>query len=165
MEADDDFFHGEGFGDVVVGSCCQTGDAVLDGVFGGEEEAGDVGVEGADALEEFEAVEAGHHDVEDENVGPPGAGGGEGGGAVGGGADFPAGHFEGYADEFCQHGFVVGYEDADGAAVGVGGGGEVFGDVAGWGVVHALKPSEVGGWRVGRAVGFEGFGVVCIAGS
>lgn len=61
----------EGLGEVVVGTHLETDDAIDVFAAGGEEEDG-VGGGGADALEDFEAVDAGEHDVEEDHG--PGAG-------------------------------------------------------------------------------------------
>ena len=44
-----------------------------------------IGIDGADAAERFDAVHAGHLDVEEHERGPPAPHGGQGAGAVGGG--------------------------------------------------------------------------------
>lgn len=67
VETGEEFAVGEGLGDVVVGAAVEAGDAFLFAATGGEHHDGDVAA-GADAAEDFEAVDAGEHDVEDDDV-------------------------------------------------------------------------------------------------
>ena len=66
----DQLLEGERLGDVVVAAGGQAGDPVLDGVAGGQEHDGYVGVGGAHPAQHLEAVEVGQHHVEDDGVGP-----------------------------------------------------------------------------------------------
>ena len=128
MQTDHDLFHGEGLGHVVIGASRQTLDAVVHRILSGQEQAGHLGVELADAVEQLQAVKAGHHDIQHQHVGAPVAGNSQGGGAVSGGLHIPADHFQAHADEFLEHLLIVDDEGADRTAVRVLEGGKVLGD-------------------------------------
>ena len=66
----DDLLEAERLGDVVVAAGGQPGDAVLDGVPGGEEQHRHVRVVAAQPAQHLEAVEVGQHHVEHDGVGP-----------------------------------------------------------------------------------------------
>jgi hypothetical protein len=111
LDPEDDFFEVEGFGDVVVAADGEAGDAVADGVAGGEEEDGQV-AGGPEALGDFEAVHVGEHDVEDDEVGLEAGGGAEGLGGVAGDLDLETGEAEGGGQERADVLLVVDDEDA-----------------------------------------------------
>ena len=67
-EAGQEFFEGEGLGEVVVGAGIEAADEVRDGILGGEHEQGRGDVLGAQTLGDLVAVELGHHDVEDDDI-------------------------------------------------------------------------------------------------
>ena len=85
----------EGLGHVVVAAGTQAGDLVFGGVLRGEEEDGDGASELAQAAGHLEAVHAGHHDVEDNQIGRLGVGLLEGVAAVTGGDDLKTGEAQG----------------------------------------------------------------------
>ncbi len=110
FDAGSEFARGEGFGDVVI---CADGEADdLVGLFGARSEEDDVDVGfAAEVGEEFDAVHAWEHDVEDDEVGLEGAGRFEPRCAIGGGEDLVAFGLEVGLDEFDDAGFVVYDED------------------------------------------------------
>jgi hypothetical protein len=61
-------FEREGLDEIVVGSGAEAANAILDGVFGGEDKDVGVGAVVAEAAKEGEAVEAGEHEIEDDDV-------------------------------------------------------------------------------------------------
>ena len=138
MQTNHDLFHREGLSHVVISACGKALDTVINRILSGQEEAGNLGVELADTGEQFQTVEAGHHDVQHEHVGSPIAGNRERGGAVTGGLHIPADHFQAHADEFLEHFLVVNDEGADGAAVWVLECGKVLGDF-GCFTAHVVK--------------------------
>jgi hypothetical protein len=73
LEAGDDFAHGEGFGDVIVGTCVEAFDALIDFAAGGEEEDGGTVAALAEGSDGGEAVDAWEHDVHDDGVEGAGA--------------------------------------------------------------------------------------------
>ncbi len=85
-DAGEEFAGVEGFGEVVVGAHLEADDAVDVFAAGGEEEDA-VGGGGAEAGEDFEAVDAGEHDVEEDHGPGAGAGGFEAGVAAVDGVD------------------------------------------------------------------------------
>ena len=74
MQSDHNLFHREGLGHVVIRTGGKALDTVVDRVLSSQEEAGNLGVELADTGEQFQTVEAGHHNVQHEHVGSPIAG-------------------------------------------------------------------------------------------
>jgi hypothetical protein len=106
-------FHGEGFGHVVVRAEGEADDDVGFFSLGGEHDDGEgggfgIGFEGAgDVL----AGEAGHHHIEDDEIGFLLAGHVETGGAVIGGDDFVAVALEVHADEFDEVALIVHDQD------------------------------------------------------
>ena len=64
-----DLLQRERLGDVVVAARGEAGDAVLDGVAGGQEEHGYVGLVATQPAEHLHAVEVGQHHVEHDGVG------------------------------------------------------------------------------------------------
>ena len=64
----DDLLEAERLGDVVVAARRDAGDAVLDGVLGGEEKDGHIGVGPAHPPQHLEAVDVREHDVEEHDV-------------------------------------------------------------------------------------------------
>src|SRR6476469_1506672 len=77
----------ERLGDVVVAAGGEPGDAVLDGVLGGQEEHGEVRQVGTHPAEDLEPVDVRQHDVQDHRVGPEVTGRAHGGHAVAGAPD------------------------------------------------------------------------------
>ena len=68
VEASEEFFHGEGLGDVVVGADFETFEFVFFKVFGGEEDDGDFFVDFSNILSDSETVFEGHHDIKDAGI-------------------------------------------------------------------------------------------------
>lgn len=66
-DSGDEFFGFEGFGDVVVSTGFEAYDDVNGVAFGGEHDDGDTGF-GADGAAYFDAVAAGEHEVEEDEV-------------------------------------------------------------------------------------------------
>lgn len=103
-----------GFGEVVVGAEVHAlAEVVLSG-FGGEEEEGDGGEGGvgAEGAEDAVAVEAGHHDVAEDEFGWGGEGGANAGFPVGAEFDEVAFEFEEFAEILADIGIVFDDEDA-----------------------------------------------------
>ena len=94
-DAGDHLVEGEGLGDVVITASTQAGDLVFGGVLRGEEENGNGASELTQTAGDFEAVHAGHHDVEDNQIGGLGVGLLEGVAAVAGGDDLETGEAQG----------------------------------------------------------------------
>jgi hypothetical protein len=67
-EAGEEFLEGERLGEVVVGSGVEATDAILNAVEGGEKEDGCVDTVAPESAADFEAVDRGEHDVEDDDV-------------------------------------------------------------------------------------------------
>jgi hypothetical protein len=86
----DDLLEAERLGDVVVAARGEAGDAVLDGVAGGEEQDRDAVVVLAHPAQHLEAVHVGQHHVERDRVGLELAGRAHGRHAAAGGAHLPA---------------------------------------------------------------------------
>ena len=99
-DAGDYLVEGEGLGDVVVAAGTQTGHLVLGGVLCGQEEHGGGGAVFAQAAGHLEAVHAGHHDVQDNEVGFFGVRLFEGFAAVAGGNYFKTGETQGGGEQF-----------------------------------------------------------------
>lgn len=97
-----EFAGGEGFGEVGVGAALEAGDFFPGLVFGGEHDDGYVVLPLAHAAGDFVAVEAGHHDVKDDEVGLL--------------REFVEGFGAGAGDE----GFVAGLLEEDGEGAGDG---------------------------------------------
>ncbi len=89
FDAGDEFAHGEGLGHVVVGADFEADDTVDFVVTGGEHEDGD-SAGAADLAADVEAVHAGEHEVEHQEVGLVGEGEFEAAFAVGGSLDLVA---------------------------------------------------------------------------
>src|SRR5205085_99702 len=89
------------FGDVVVGAKLEADDAVGFFSAGGEHDDGDLAGSGvfAQVAADLQAVNAGHHQVEEDDVGGVLAGNLEAGAAVEGGHDVKAAFFEVEADQ------------------------------------------------------------------
>src|SRR5580698_4855768 len=68
LDAKQEFFEIEGFGQVVVGAFTETQDAVGAGIPGAENEDGNVVVLNADGLGDADAVHPGQHDIEDNEI-------------------------------------------------------------------------------------------------
>ncbi len=64
MHAGEELFHAEGFCEVVIGSAVKAADPVVDLVFRSEHEDGDLVAMLAQGFAEGEAIELGHHDIE-----------------------------------------------------------------------------------------------------
>ena len=128
MQSNHDLLHREGLGHIVIGAGGQALDTVIHRVLSGQEQAGHLGVELADAVEQLQTVEAGHHDIQHQHIGSPVAGNIQRGGAITGGLHFPANHFQSHADEFFQHLLVIDDEGPDGATIRVLQGGKVLCD-------------------------------------
>jgi hypothetical protein len=118
VEAGDDFAHGEGFGDVVVGSGVEAFDALVDFAAGGEEEDGG----GVGALAELfdygEAVHAWEHDVHDDGVEGGGADAFDGFIAAGGDFDGEPAFGEAEVEGAGGAGFIFYDEDFHGGGAG-----------------------------------------------
>lgn len=115
-QAGEELTGGEGFGQVVVGAGFEANDAVGFVAEAGEHQHGDGG-SGPESLQDFEAIEPGHHDVEDDGIEVALAGQVEPGESVVGGGNGIAKSAEVFADEATELLVVVDYED-----VGTGGG-------------------------------------------
>jgi hypothetical protein len=104
------FTRAEGFGDVIVRADGQADDFV--GFFGAGGQQDDIHVRfAAQAGEQFDAVEAGQHDIEQDQVWFEGARSFQARFAVAGGQDFVAFGFQVGADKFENAGFVVDDKD------------------------------------------------------
>ena len=110
-DAGEEFFGAEGFDEVIIGAGIEAFDAVLDHAFGGEEEDGDVAMEFAKFGADGEAIEAGHHDVEKDEVGLFAEGFFEADGAVLGGEDAVAIGGEGIGEGGAHGAFVFDDEE------------------------------------------------------
>lgn len=111
FDACGEFAWGEGFGEVVVSTDAEAGNAVGFVAAGGEDEDEDVGF-GAKAGGDFHAVHAGEVEVEDDEVGVVLACEFEAGGAGGGEEEAVACLFEVGAYDALDAGFV--FDDEDG---------------------------------------------------
>ena len=120
MQAQQDFFHAEGLGDIVVTARREADDPVADVVLGGEEQGRDLRREGADPAKQLDAVEPRKHDVQHQHVGAEVLGELDGLGSIGGDGHGPAGHPQPHAHELGQARFVVHHKGPDGGAVRVG---------------------------------------------
>ena len=114
-DAGDDLFESEGLGDVVVTTGTQTGHLVLGGVLCGQEEHGGGGAVFAQAAGHLEAVHAGHHDVQDNEVGVFGVRLFEGFAAVAGGNYFKTGETQGGGEQFKNVELVINDEQLSSA--------------------------------------------------
>ena len=83
------------------------GEHVHGGGLAGEEQDAALGVDGFELDAEVDAVESGHHDVGDEEVGAAGLGGLEGGKRVGEGLGFESGGVQDGGERGCDEGFIV----------------------------------------------------------
>ena len=110
-DAGGEFVGVEGFGEVVVGAEVEALDAVGDLAAGGEHEDAAVEALLAHFLAEGEAVEAGEHDVEDEEVVAVVGGGAEAVGSGGGVGDVVALGGEEVGDDEGDIGFVFNEQD------------------------------------------------------
>lgn len=110
FDAGDEFAGVEGFGHVVVGAEFEADDLVDVVAACGEHDDGDVAF-AAKFAEDLEAIEAGHHDVEDDEGGRGLLEAGDGFAAVGGVFDGIAFFFEVEGVEVADVGFVVDEED------------------------------------------------------
>ncbi len=72
-DAGDQFASAEGLGDIVVGAQFERLDLLLFAVAHGKHENGQAGGEGTDAAQGFNAADAGHIDIEQDDVEAPGA--------------------------------------------------------------------------------------------
>ena len=117
-EPGDDLLEAERLGHVVVPAGGEPGDAVLDGVPGGQEQHRHVGGVGAQAAQHLEAVDVGEHHVEHDDVGPELADGADGGQPVVRAPDVPALVAQGHREQLGERLLVVDDEDAQRAAVG-----------------------------------------------
>jgi hypothetical protein len=66
-DASQQFFEGKGFDEVIIGTVFEATYAVGDGIAGGEHDDRDVRG-GAQATSDFEAINAGQHQVEDDEI-------------------------------------------------------------------------------------------------
>jgi len=78
---------GERFDEIIVGARIEAGDDVGRGITGGEHEDGSVILGGAEAASDFDAIDTGHHDVEDDGIKGADGEGGEGFFAIAGESD------------------------------------------------------------------------------
>ena len=115
-DAGEEDVEGEGLGEVVVGAGVEAGDDVEVGVAGGEHQDGRAVARLAEAFGDGEAVEAGEHDVEDDDVEGVGEGEGEAVCAVGGDDCGMAFFFEATLEEAGEARFVFDDEDLHGGA-------------------------------------------------
>ncbi|MCG3148441.1 MAG: hypothetical protein PCFJNLEI_01884 [Verrucomicrobiae bacterium] len=108
-DANFDFVNVERFGEEVVSAGIEAGLHLLGGVAGGQDENGDVlGVFlGAESAAEGQAVEAGHADVGDDEVGLVGQGQREGVATVVGGHDLVATAGEDFGEDLTDFGFII----------------------------------------------------------
>ena len=143
----DELLDAERLGDVVVAARGQAGDAVLDGVLGGEEQHRHLGALAAHPAQHLEAVEVGQHDVEDHGVRPELARRAHGGRAVGRGPHLPALVPQRHREQLREGGLVVDDQDPDGAAVRAAQRGRLLTHRA-----HASQPSR-GRCAVPRSMG------------
>ena len=105
-DAGGEFFGAEGFGEIVVGAGVEAEDAVLLGTAGGEHDDGNGGA-AAELGEDFEAVEAGEHDVEEDEIEGVFRSAGEAGGTVVDGVEGIAGALEEFGDELTETDVIV----------------------------------------------------------
>lgn len=122
-DAGKEFLAAEGFDQVIVGAEVEAADAILDAASGGEDEDGAVEAESPQVTAEGEAVEAGEHEIEKDQVGLAVGGEGEASLAVGGGEDAVAVPGEAVVEHGAHGRFVLDDEDAFPRAVGVAVGG------------------------------------------
>ena len=120
LDAGRDLVQIEGLGHVVVRSRAQALHAIRDRIAGGEEEDGQLGVAGAQALQRLEAVHARHLHVEDHDVGVEARGLRERVQPVLRGVRLPAFVPERLREQVRQHGLVVDHKHARCAAARVG---------------------------------------------
>ena len=106
VDAGDELLTPERLGDVVVAAGAQPAHALQLGAAGGEDEHRNV-AEIADALERLPAVELGHRDVEDDEIGAMGMEGTQPGPAVAGHRDLVSGPHEQNADQLADVRLVV----------------------------------------------------------
>lgn len=107
----DQFVQGEGFDEVVVRARLQSVDALADGVERGQDEDGGTVAQRPQLPADGEAVEYGHHHVEDDRVGLPGRDLGEGREPVRGAPDLVPLDRESVLDGCPDLGLVVDDED------------------------------------------------------
>ena len=145
-DAGEEFREGEGFDEVIVGAEFEAFDAVFDGIAGGEEEDGDGGAGAAEFLEDGPAVEAGEHDVEDDEGVLVGAGEVEGIEAAGGDVQQEAAFGEAFLEVEDGVGIIFNEEDFHaGALYGVD-----FGAREVWAQGGAGAKKVTHGWRASR---------------
>lgn len=142
----------EGFDQVVIGTGVETFDAVFDATLGGEHEDGEGDVEAAEFGADGIAIEAGHHDVEEEEVGGLLAGAFEARFPVIGLDDAVAFGEEGIADGDAHGAFVFDDEDSRVGlgVVGWGGAGHARGRSGGFGISDFR--SKIGDRRIGKGL-------------
>ena len=112
------FLDGERFGHVVVATRGQAGDPVLDRITRGQEKHRNVVDLRPDAAEHLHAVHVRQHDVQNDQIRPELASGGDGGLSVARQADVPTLEAQRQADEFGQSLLVVDDEGLDGSVAG-----------------------------------------------
>ena len=115
----DEFLDRERLGDVVVSAGGQSSNAILDVVLRSEEQDGNVLVLCTDALHDFESVEVGKHDVENDDVWVEVVSGGDGSLAGCRGAHLELFVTESEGDEIGDGGFIVDDECSNRLAVGL----------------------------------------------
>jgi len=102
----------EGFGEVFGGTAVNGADGGLQSPKGGHDDDWDLKIAGAEAFEESEAVDAGHPNVEEDDVGGIGFDGVEGFFGVGGDGDGIAFVGEVVAEGPTDKGFIINNEDS-----------------------------------------------------
>ena len=107
-----EFFLVEGFGEVFGGTAVNGADGGLQSSKGGHDDDGDLKIAGAEAFEESEAVDAGHPNIEEDDVGGLGFDGVEGFFGVGGDGDGIAFVGEVVAQCPTDEGFIINNEDS-----------------------------------------------------
>ncbi len=107
-ETGEEDVEGERFDEIIVGAGIETGNDVFRGVASGEHQDGGAVFAGTETESDFEAVDAGHHDIEDDGVESAGGEGGEGLFAIAGESDGVVVFLKALAQEVAHGGFVFG---------------------------------------------------------
>ena len=142
----------EGLEDVVIGAGVQSGDAVVQGVAGGDDEHRQGGGLAADAAQYLQAVAAGQAEVQQDEVVVLGAQGREGAVAILHPVGCPGGIVQGAVDGVADHGVIFDEEDAHGA-------GEIWGRSGGMYVRGQLRQAgwpAVAPWCAGQGLPVSG---------
>ena len=74
VQTNHNFFHRKRLGHIVIGTSGKPFDAVIHRIFRGQEKARHFGVKFPDAVQQFQTVETGHHNIKHQHIGAPVAG-------------------------------------------------------------------------------------------